>query len=384
MLTELGYKRLTYDEIVERKIQRAKEFFGQNIKTDETSVLGKFIRINAYDQALAEEEAEAIYYSRFPNTATGVSLDRICVFAGITRNSATPARYTVKVTGVAGKIVPLGFLVSTESDMTYYNTRATEIGVDGTCTITVECTEPGTLGNVQPKDIKIITNPSAYVDEVEGVTILEDGVDVESDYILRQRFNEAKQGQGACNENAIRSALLRVPTVKSASIITNESDETDDDGRPPHSFECYVFGGENYHESIAQAIYEKKPLGIKTYGKNNYSIIDEGGYTHVINFSHVSKVDVVVQVKIKVNYDFNIVTGVDDISKNIKSYIDGLGVGNDVILSSLYGKIHEITGVTEVTSLLMNKASYTPASGNIMINEHEVPECTSVNVEVVT
>ena len=57
MLNELGYTRRTYDDIIESKIQRAKELFGEDIETDETTPLGKLIRINAYDQALAEEEA---------------------------------------------------------------------------------------------------------------------------------------------------------------------------------------------------------------------------------------------------------------------------------------------------------------------------------------
>lgn len=132
-------------------------------------MLGKFIRINAYDQALAEEEAEAIYYARFPNTATGVSLDRLCAFVGIKRNSAIPAQYQVKVTGIAGETVPIGFLVCTESNVIYYNTQAAEIGANGTCIICVECIESGTIGNVRAEEINTIKNPSAYVDEVTGI-----------------------------------------------------------------------------------------------------------------------------------------------------------------------------------------------------------------------
>ncbi len=383
MLTELGYKRLTYNEILDSKIRRAKELFGENIRTDETTLLGKFIRINAYDQALAEEEAEAIYYARFPNTATGVSLDRLCTFVGITRNSAIAAQYQVKVTGIAGETVPTGFLVCTESNVIYYNTQATEIGVDGTCTICVECIEAGTIGNVQAEKINTIKNPSAYVDEVIGINILKPGTDTESDYALRQRFNEAKQGQGACNENAIRSALLRVPTVKSASVVTNESETEDSAGRPPHSFECYIFGGEDYHESVAQTIFEKKPLGIKTYGKTSYDIIDDGGYTHKIYFSHVTQIDIAVKIKIKINNDFSDTTGIEEIYENITTYINNLGVGKNVILSSLYGKIHEVIGVTEVTCLLISKVADTPASSNIVIKEWEVPECNSVDVVIV-
>lgn len=98
-LTTTGYVRATYAEILESKIRKAKDLFGEDIDTSEITPLGKFIRINAYDQALAEEEIEQVYYSRFPNSASGVSLDRLCVFVGLTRNPATAARYKVEVFG---------------------------------------------------------------------------------------------------------------------------------------------------------------------------------------------------------------------------------------------------------------------------------------------
>lgn len=383
MLNELGYVRRTYDEIIESKIQRAKELFGEDIETDETTPLGKLIRINAYDQALAEEEAEAIYYARFPNTATGVSLDRLCTFVGISRNSATPAQYKVKVSGTAGATIPFGFIVSTKSEIDYYNTADSEIGTDGICFINVECTEAGILGNVNAGVINIIKNPSSDIEEVQGVSVIKTGTDTESDYSLRQRFNEAKEGLGACNENALRTALLRVETVTSVSVAVNEEDTADSSGRPPHSFECYVAGGESYHSEIAKAIYEKKPLGIKTYGAQSYTIFDEGGYSHEINFSHCSHINIDVTVKIKTNADFNSLSGKEDVKSNLTAYINGLGVGKDVILSSLYGQIHSVNGVVEVIELSMQKEN-SQKNGNIVINDWEIAKCRSVEVAVVT
>ncbi len=379
MLNESGYKRRTYDDIIEGKIQRAKELFGEDIETDETTPLGKFIRINAYDQALAEEEAEAIYYARFPNTAVGVSLDRLCTFVGISRNSAVPSQYRVKVKGTAGATVPFGFLVSTESELDYYNTADTLIESGGECFIIVECTTSGTLGNVNAQEINIIKNLSADITEVQGISIIKSGTDIESDYALRKRFNEAKEGLGACNENALRTALLRVETVTSVSVIVNEKDTEDSSGRPPHSFECYVAGGENHHYEIAQAIYEKKPLGIKTCGNENYSIIDNGGFTHLIKFSHCSYINIDVSMRIKINENFNETAGIKEIKNNISDYINNLGVGKNVVLSSLYGRIHAVSGVTEVLELSMAKDG-SGSGGNIEIGEWEIAKSRNVNV----
>lgn len=86
MLTEQGYHRPTYDEILESKEQLARTLFGEDIETSEQTPLGKFIRIGAYDLSKAYEDIENVYYARFPNTASGISLDRLCVFVGISRN----------------------------------------------------------------------------------------------------------------------------------------------------------------------------------------------------------------------------------------------------------------------------------------------------------
>ena len=80
-LTELGFERPTYDDLLEAQIARAKELFGEDIDTNETTPLGKYIRLNVADLANAYEVLEDIYYARFPHTARGTSLDRLCPFS---------------------------------------------------------------------------------------------------------------------------------------------------------------------------------------------------------------------------------------------------------------------------------------------------------------
>lgn len=380
-LTETGFKRRTYDEILQAKIEKAKELFGEDIETSELTPLGKYIRINAYDQALTEEEAEMIYYSIFPNTATGTSLDRLCVFAGIKRNLATCSQYTVTVTGTAGATIPQGFLVGTESEINFANKADTVIGENGTAEITVECVESGEIGNVYAAEITNIVNPAADIESVIGVEMVVKGQETESDYELRNRFTEAKEGLGSCNEVAIKAALLRVPTVTHAGIVINETDTTDSEGRPARSFECYVSGGENYHEQIAEAIFEKKPLGIKTYGKVAQEIIDNGGHTHTINFSHTASINVYVRIAINTNTEFEGTTGKEEIKNNLETYIDNIAIGKSVILSSLYGQIHSVAGVTEVAELLLSTDGTSWNANNILVAENESCVCYQVQIK---
>ena len=210
-LTDNGFVRRTYDDILNAKVQRAKELFGEDIDTSDLTPLGKFIRINAYDQALAEEELEAVYNARFPNTASGQSLDRLLVFCGLTRNPAVAAEYSVKITGATGTLIEPGFLVGTETGIQYYTTQGATIGESGSVNVDAACTQAGAIGNVNAAAISVIVNPDANITAATGVERLRAGTDTESDAALRGRLQAAYAGASSSNADAIRAALLRVP-----------------------------------------------------------------------------------------------------------------------------------------------------------------------------
>lgn len=371
MVSDVGFKRRTYDEILSAKIQKAKELFGEDIDTTELTPLGKFIRINAYDQSLTEEEAEYIYYSIFPTTATGQSLDRLCWRVGIARNPPTPAKYTVTVTGEEGAVVPVGFLVGTESELTYYNTSETVIGNSGTVDIVVACTSTGEIGNIAATDIMKIINPVANITSVQGVEQYEVGDEEESDYSLRLRYAAAREGLGSCNEVSIKSAIMRVPTVESVGIAKNETDVKDDAGRPPRSFECYVAGGTDYDKQIAEAIFTKKPIGIKTYGDITETVTDEGGYTHEISFSHTTNINVYVRITINTTFEYSPEEAEQEIRNNIRDKINSLAVGESVIISTLYAPIHAVKGVSEVTEIKLSTNEQTWLAKNSEIGTYQ-------------
>lgn len=342
-LTELGYRRRTYEEILQAKIEKAKELFGEDINTEENTALGKYIRINTYDQYKVEEVAEQVYYSIFPQTAKGQSLDRLGWSIGMTRNVAIPSRYKVQISGLAGETVSIGFLVSTETQLNFYNTQDTVIGEDGTCTILVECVEAGSIGNVKPSDICKIVNPVSYVEEVIGVSVEQVGEDEESDYDFLKRFEIVRNGKGSCNEASITSALLNIPTVNGAYVIANESTE-EVDGIPAKTIACYVDGGDAYHQEIAEAIFDKRPIGVGTYGEIVVPVSYGALKNYEIKFSHSSEVDIYINLDIITNNRFE-TDGLDEIKANITNYINTLPIGQKLVTTALYAPIYSVTGV---------------------------------------
>ena len=135
-LTVNGFERLTYDEILENQIVRAKELFGDDIDTSESSTFGKMLRLFCLDAADNQELSELVYLSAFPATSSGVSLDRLVAVVGLTRNPATYSEQEVEISGTADTVIPMGFLVSA-GDIVFHTLETYTIGSGGTVTATV-------------------------------------------------------------------------------------------------------------------------------------------------------------------------------------------------------------------------------------------------------
>ncbi len=334
MITETGYRKRTYEEILNAKSEKSKELFGEDINTEGNTVLGKINRISAYDQYNVEETMEKVYYSIFPQTASGQSLDRLAWLVGIKRNPAIPSRYSVFVTGTPETVVEYGFLVGTESGLTFYNTQETVIGDDDTCEIIVECTEAGTIGNVAATDINKIINPVTNIDEIVGLEVEQIGVDEESDYDFIKRFELVRDGKGGCTEASITSAIMSVPTVQGVYIEVGTGKIT-----------CYIKGGENYHNEIAEAIFTKKPVGVATSGAITVPVSYGALQNYEIKFSHSTDVDIDVNLELVVNAKFKS-NGYEEIKANIANAINNLGLGQSVIATALYGQVYCVEGVS--------------------------------------
>lgn len=381
-LTDKGFLRPTYDDLLTDAENRAKQLFGEDIDTSELSPLGKYIRLNVYDLAQIYEDLEIVYFARFPNTASGQSLDRLCAFVGITRNPATPAVHNLTITGTAGTVVEAGFLVSTVEGIEFYLINDATIGEDGTVTADFESVEAGSIGNVTVGAIDTIVNPDVNIEDIKHNSIVTLGEEVESDYNLRTRFTLAQAAIGEGSSASIIGAVSKVSGVQSVMLVENDTSE-EVDGRPPHSFEVYVYGGDD--TEVAEAIYAKKPMGIQAYGSTTVTIEDEGGTSHTINFTRTVAVMIKVQIKIKTDNLFES-DGVAKIKQNIIDYVAALGNGDDIIRTALYGAIHSVAGVTETTELKLSGdggASY--SESNVELANTHIARITEddITIEVI-
>lgn len=378
-LTDLGFIRPDYNDILSKQTQRAKTLFGPSIDTGNNTIIGKYIRLNVADLDEMYQTLEFVYYSAHPSAATGISLDRVCVRAGLARNPATEAKHLVRLYGTSGTVIPLGFMVSSSTqDVIFYTTQEITL-VDGQGDVIVACDEPGIVGNVTIGAIDYIVNPVADVESVAHLSIVDPGEDVESDAKLRSRFLGALSGQGNSTIDAIWGALLKVPLVGGVSVEENTTMEMIND-QPPKSFSCYVLAPEEADQQIAEAIFSKKPPGIQAAGDIVLPVKDIAGKVHDVGFTRTIQKDVWIRMSIQTDSFFP-KNGKEQIATNLINKMMELKNGENVYLSILYKEI-SIDGVVDVPSLLLSTDGVTYTETNVTCAHTEVARTESGKIEI--
>lgn len=378
MLDENGYHRPSYEELLEKYSERAKILFGEDVDLTETSTFGKLIRMWAYEDADVYEDIENIYYSAFPHSARGQSLDRLLPFAGIYRNPSTYARRKIRITGENGYVIEAGTVVIS-GEINFDTEEECVIGEVGTVEVICICEESGIIGNTAIIDSMQEQVPE--IEQVEDLGLVEAGKKVETDPVVRIRFDDSISGGGSGTYDAIKASVMRVEQVTGAYIIENDTDE-EKEGIPPRGFKCYVLAPESQNQAVAEAIFDKKPVGIPCVGDVEVTVLDEGGLEHIIKFSHSTEVRIYAQIHIKVNSYFES-DGIEKIKQNLNEYVYGLSNGDTVILSAMYSYIHSVPGVVETVSLKLSKDNSNFNSSNIVVQPYEIARLSTEDIEVV-
>lgn len=115
------------------------------------------------------------------------------------------------------------------------------------------------------------------------------GRDEETDAEFRQSYADKIFNRSSMMLESIRSAILNnVQGVTSVAPYENASHEWDEYGRPPHSIEIVVDGGDS--TEIAQQILQKKAGGINTYGDTSVVLAGEYDEDITIRFSRPTTV----------------------------------------------------------------------------------------------
>ncbi|WP_279018578.1 baseplate J/gp47 family protein [Megasphaera elsdenii] len=210
------------------------------------------------------------------------------------------------------------------------------------------------------------------------------GQDAETDTHLRQRWNRSLFSRGSTNIDAIAEALAdNVTGVTTVKVYENRTDVTDTDGRPPHSIEAIVEGGEN--DDIAKVIWKTKAGGINTYGTEHGTTMDANGTEQTLYFNRPSPVKIWLKVVISENPDETLApAAVQQIAEALLAKGQEQAVGEDVILQRYFSTIFKAAsgvGYISLTAATGDTAG-TYSTSNISITPRQIAVFDAARIEV--
>jgi len=182
----------------------------------------------------------------------------------------------------------------------------------------------------------------------------------ETDASVRSRIVTALAGNGRTMEQNIIAEVMKVPSIKQATMFVNDTNSTDAKGIPAHSICVVAFSGSL--QKIAEAIFRKKPPGIGTYGGNSKTVVDENGVSHTIYIQRPTLSIVAFNITIKTYAGFDN-SLVDVIKQAIVDYIEPFPIGQSLIVPSVYGVCYAAAGEKASTFAITDLEAVASAAG---------------------
>lgn len=337
-IDDAGLHLPTYNDIRDDLIEQFKQIYGQDIYLENDSQDYQMISAFALKTYDTMQLLQIVYNNRSPKTAVGTGLDAIVKLNGIARKDASYSTCVLTLTGTIGTIIANG-VVEDEAGLSW-NLPSNVRFNTGTIEVTAQCETIGAVGAL-PGSITKIKNPQkGWLTATNTVpAIVGKPVETDEELRYRQSISTAIPSQNMLNSTI--AGIASVSGVKRYKVYDNDSNETDENGIPGHSIAAVVEGG--LDADIAEQIYLRKGPGGGTYGTTSITYTNDDGLLNIVRFfrpTYVS-IDVTVSVKGKATYTTAVA---DTIRNNVKAYIEGLDIGNDVSVMGL------LTAVTDAVS----------------------------------
>ena len=184
----MAYNIPTLQELFSAHLARLESQLGQNAPTNDKS----FLRILALTEAAQDiglyKYAADRARQNLAITATGEDLDRLGQNEGVIRKNATTAQVTATLTATTGTVIPSTIDFIADANGLLYRPIADVTAVANVATLTLQCRESGTAGQLEIGDTLEIASQISGANTTATVTaIVTIGLDAESDADYRPR-----------------------------------------------------------------------------------------------------------------------------------------------------------------------------------------------------
>jgi uncharacterized phage protein gp47/JayE len=284
-ITPNGFVRKSLQEIRSELRDKFMTIFGLDIDLSPSSPDGLHIDLESNTISDLVELAQAVLSCTDPSKADGVFLDIVCDYLGIRRIAADYSRVDALFAGPTGTIIPAGTRIRYPGTGMEFST-ITQASVGELVRCVALSVGPYDAPNGAWVLVTAISGISVSV-PYEGSV----GRYQETDEELRlRRKTSARTGRGT--DDTIKAYIEKgVNGVSMVSVTSNRTMHTDQDGRPPKSFEAIVQGGDD--AAVAQAIWESQPAGIESFGhyppvdiyQKGYPVTDSSGRSQYVRWT---------------------------------------------------------------------------------------------------
>lgn len=232
-LTPKGPNPKRLDVILEEMHAQMTERLGVNTRQNPQSLLNHLLTNVADRIAELWEYGTDVYYSQYPSSAEGVSLDNVAQLGGSTREMPAKSYYRILCTGIDGTVVPAGTLIASDTNPATNLTisadaeitraafnKATVILASPEATAALGVALNGALYTITPDPTK---SPSENLAAL-GAAITDEGfkVSTQDDALLIEALDEISSNAMVLSENLTTrtvSSIITFATVDDGDIL---------------------------------------------------------------------------------------------------------------------------------------------------------------------
>lgn len=380
-VTAEGISAPDYQTILDTLTSYFQQIYGSDAYLEPDSKDGQMVALVALAIHDANNTAISVYNCFSPATGYGAALTSNVKINGIARRGATNSTVDLVLTGTAGTSITNGTVKDT-NNVIWRLPASVTIGVGGTVTVTATCSNSGAVAALAGT-ITTINTPTRGWASVTNPAAATVGAPAETDAELRIRQGQSVALSSLTPFEGVDGAIANVAGVTRHKLYENDTGATDSNGLPPHSISAIVDGGDV--TEIAQTIRGSKGQGTATYGTTSVTVPDTYGNPHVISFSRSTDVPIYGHITLKAFTGYTSQIG-GQIQQAVADYINGLTIGDDVLLSRIYSpaNLGVVSGGNaryyDIQELLIGKSAGSVAAANIIIAYNESASCKPENI----